>query len=138
MSQATLQNYLDLCKEVYNILLKENTLLKTSKEALDEALLQSKKDLLDQLSASIDGLKDINKQPRVEGIHRNQLIKSCQRFIMKILMLNRENEQLVYKKDFNEKKELFTLPPSKLAALEAYANSFQKHNPNSINPQNAH
>ena len=95
---------------MHAFLIKENTILQEKGNTFDQDFIETKKSLLARLNESLKGLKQINEEPPVEGIKRRELIKAAQNKMMKILLLDRENEQLMLKNDFKEKQDLTSMP----------------------------
>lgn len=118
--EEILQEHLTICDELYALMLEEGKLLRCDGTISEENAV-FKKRLLSRLNASVKQLKKINEEPKVEGIRLNELIKATQKKTMKILLLDRENEQLLLKQDFEKQKELTSMPASKRSALAAYA-----------------
>ena len=118
--EEILKNYLSLADSLYILLLSENKQLRDSQELPNDFLLQ-KQTLLNQFNDATNNLNLINNTQKTEGIHSNDLIKASQQKTMKILLLQRENEQLLHKNTFNNQSNLTTLPPSKRSALAAYS-----------------
>ncbi len=92
--EETLQNFesaLGLAREIF---LQENTLLKAGKLEAHTALMGEKKKLLEKLDGSLKELEAMreNKTPA-----QKQKLHALQDSVMQLLMLDRENEQLLLK-----------------------------------------
>ncbi len=95
--EETFDSQLELYDEVYSLLLEENRTLKRTKKAPGQEFLDRKRDTLPRIDSSLAGLKELNDQGPVRGNRSSQLIKSAQNKLMKIFLLDRENEQLLLK-----------------------------------------
>lgn len=92
--EATLNEHLALCEETYHLLLEENRLLKQTGQPPDDAFLSRKQQLLPRLDHSN---RAITKADPTEARHFRQSIGKAQEVVMKTLLLDRENEQLLLK-----------------------------------------
>ena len=85
-----LEGYQRLCETVQNLLIQESTALKQG-ELPSTELLQQKADLLPQLEAGVQALKGIDKLLPED----KKIVQKIQQKIMKMLMLDQENEKLL-------------------------------------------
>jgi hypothetical protein len=86
------------------IFLEENTILKAGRLGEHAALLAKKESLLKELAGGLEALRRLREQK----IHGNkETIRRLQDGIMKLLMLDKENEQLLLKNSMNN----FTAAP---------------------------
>ena len=89
-----LAGYDALLNEVHQVFLQENTLLKGGKLQEHTELMGRKSELMEKLDAMLKGLKDL----RENRAHLNkERLRVLQDRIMQLLMLDRENEQLLLK-----------------------------------------
>lgn len=93
----TLRDHIALCEEAFSILQKENNHLKQTQSQPDSKLLEHKKSLLARLDTSNEALKAINNNKTPLSPSQKGLAQSAQNKIMKIFLLDRENEQLILK-----------------------------------------
>lgn len=87
----TLTQHLELCDAVYGLLLEENSILRQTKEAPPQLLLDKKAALLPSLKSSVEALKAAQAG---SPAYKSQ-IEAAQKKSMKIFHLSRENEQLL-------------------------------------------
>lgn len=85
-----LEQYQQLCEEVQSILIQESTLLK-QKQLPSAELLQKKADLLPRLDAASQALKSVEKLSKED----KKFVQKIQQKLMKIFLLDRENEKLL-------------------------------------------
>ena len=98
-AEATLARHIELCDETYALLLEENSQLQRSGESTAEALLQRKRELLPHLQESLEGLKAMRSkfQGGLRSSAMDEKISRAARKLMKIFLIDRENEQLLLK-----------------------------------------
>jgi len=101
-SEETLRKHLELCESCYTLLQEENSFLKHEKKPTSPALLEKKKALLESLEISNRKLKQINEQNTPLPPKQKCLAQDAQKKIMKIFLIDRENEQLLLKYSFNQ------------------------------------
>jgi flagellar biosynthesis/type III secretory pathway chaperone len=98
--EATLDQHLALCEETYQLLLEENRLLKQTGQPPDQDFLSRKQSLLPRLELSHQA---IAKADPTEARYFRQSIGKAQELVMKTLLLDRENEQLLLKCTLTQK-----------------------------------
>lgn len=100
-AEALLHEHLELCETVYQHLLTENRFFKESaSEGRDAELIERKKLLmtrLDESVASLRGLRERAGDTAALRPHR-AAIQQAQKRLMKIILLDRENETLLLKR----------------------------------------
>lgn len=86
-----------LCDEANSLMLEENRVIRETGAAPDESFLKRKQALLPKLDESLERLKSLRESgaPISEPVRRQ--IEIAQKKLMKIFMLDRENEQLLLK-----------------------------------------
>ena len=89
-SMELLEGYQRLCETVQNLLIQESTALKQG-ELPSAELLQQKADLLPQLEEGVQALKTVDKLLPED----KKIVQKIQQKIMKMLMLDQENEKLL-------------------------------------------
>ena len=97
----TLRVHLENCEIAYSLLLEENSILKREGKPPAEEFLKKKRILLPQLEESINALKDLRETCPIRGAQNRKLIDDTQKKLMKIFLLDRENEQLLLKMSFS-------------------------------------
>lgn len=95
--EEVVRGHMALCDDVLAILLEENRILRSSGAPPLEDFLSRKRALLPRLDQSLEKLRAIRESgmPVSEPLRRT--IESAQNKLMKIFMLDRENEQLLLK-----------------------------------------
>ena len=87
-----------MCEEVYNLLLDENRVLRESGELRQSGVLERKRGLLAGLEESLQRIRQASKTGRPP---KNAALKSvsakAQRVLLKAMLLDKENEQLLLK-----------------------------------------
>lgn len=87
-----------LCEEVYNLLLDENRILRGSGELEGSGLLDKKRMLLNALDNS---LQQMRQAARAAVVVKTPALRSvatkAQRVLLKAMLLDKENEQLLLK-----------------------------------------
>ncbi|MBN2235585.1 MAG: hypothetical protein JW706_10595 [Opitutales bacterium] len=97
MGSEVVDDHLRLCEELLTLLKEENRKLKHRGEAPDEVTLDRKRELLPAFDASLAAMRALQEQePHLLPAIRDKL-KNAQNLIMKMLLLDRENEQLLLK-----------------------------------------
>ena len=92
-----MDQHLRLCEDILAILSEENRMLRRKPAEVEDELLAQKRELLPKLDASLAGLKTLHEQsPEILPAIQEKL-KTAQNKIMRILLLDRENEQLLLK-----------------------------------------
>ena len=93
-----IQAHSSLCEEVYDFFLEENRLLRGSAHPVESALLDRKRFLLQALGASLDRMRET---ARTGGVKKSGALRvvseKAQRILLKAMLLDKENEQLLLK-----------------------------------------
>lgn len=119
----TLQNHTDVCEEMYRLMVELNRTLKTGAQTPDAALLERKRTALATLERSLAELKSYGERPGTTSADQRSAMEKCQRTILKALLLDRENEQLLLK---NAMPRARASAPAKSAASHL-AKIYSKH-----------
>jgi hypothetical protein len=107
--ESTLIEHLRLCEETYQILLEENRMLKQSGQRPSNDFLNQKQSLLLRFEVTNRTLAEASRQ---EARRFRATIEKAQRLVLKTLLLDRENEQLLLKCALGEKPRVkWSLPP---------------------------
>ncbi len=93
--ESILQDHTTLCSRIYDLMIEENRHLSTVGTAPDDALLERKRTLLAALTPSLDRLRSVTGQ--VTAPETRSIIEKAMQTILKALLLDRENEQLLLK-----------------------------------------
>jgi len=91
----TLQEHTTLCSRIYELMVEENRHLSTAGTPPDDTLLERKRTLLAALTPSLDRLRALNGE--TTGRETRTIIEKAMQTILKALLLDRENEQLLLK-----------------------------------------
>lgn len=94
-AEELLRAHLDLCDRVQKVLMDENRHLRSTRSLPTEALLSSKQELLPALDASLERLRELNAQGTRLGPNASHLLQTAQKRLLKLLLLDRENETLL-------------------------------------------
>lgn len=108
---TVLTKHLKLCEEAYDLMLQENQWLKTEKTIPQDSIISRKRNLLDALKESNRDLNTLRKEG-ISGDADNDLAKKAQNMLLKIFMLDRENEQLLLRTTLKEQNLMKGSMPS--------------------------
>jgi hypothetical protein len=89
-----LQQHQDLCNELHQLALEENSFLQQHRRTPDVELLDRKKGLLARLDETLAALRTVPRNSADSTAFRTALDKTRAR-ILQILQLDKENEQLL-------------------------------------------
>src|SRR5690349_19677581 len=107
--ESTLEEHLRLCEETYHVLLDENRMLKQTGQCPDSEFLNQKKALLLCFEVTNRALSEAD---RTEARRFRPTIEKAQQLVLKTLLLDRENEQILLKCTLGEKPRVrWSLPP---------------------------
>jgi flagellar biosynthesis/type III secretory pathway chaperone len=104
-----LQQHQQLCDELHQLALDENSFLQQHRRAPDAALLERKRTLLARLDDTLTALRTASREG-VSASNFRQAVEKTRSRILQILQLDRENEQLLLR---------FSLSGNRLAAATA-------------------
>ncbi len=92
-----LTHHADVCDEIYEQMLAENRVLKAGGRALEDSLINRKRALLLSLTASLENVRDHARLRESLTPELRGAMEKVQQIILKTLLLDRENEQLLLK-----------------------------------------
>ena len=115
--EATLVQHLALCEETYQLLLDENRTLKQTGQPPDREFLREKQGLLLRFDVSHRAIAEAD---RMGARHFRQSIEKAQQVILKTLLLDRENEQLLLKCTLGQRPKATPLTVSPISVQKAY------------------
>ena len=102
-SQKVLQRHLELLSELHDLFLEESAVLRASGLPPDEAFLERKKGYLSRLDESLGQLKRLGgSEAHLDPTDRSR-VKDARNRLLQILMLDRENERMLLKKQLSPK-----------------------------------
>ena len=94
-SEDLLRAHLELCDRVQRVLMDENRHLRQTRSLPTPELLAEKEALLPELDHSLHHLRSINAQHARMSAQGQSLMQTAQKRLLKILLLDRENETLL-------------------------------------------
>jgi len=119
---ARLREHRYVCSEILKLVERENNLLRSRQAEQAFSLRSTRKNLLADLSGSLDKVRELRVawlklSPGQKHGHPEiaELLRENQNLIMKILVLDRENEQTLLRQGFGPARPVaaFTAPPPK-------------------------
>ena len=117
-----------LCDRTYQLILEENSLLKTGDQPPDENFLERKRNILSYLSVSLSALREHGRNAKSEIPKLRTIIEKAQQIILKTLLLDRENEQLLLKRTMSARPPVAALKPSMSHLQKLY----ERHNAQAV------
>jgi flagellar biosynthesis/type III secretory pathway chaperone len=122
MGTEVVDRHLELCDDLLALLQEENRALRQEKGEVGEDLLEAKRTMLPRLDDSLAALKRLHAEsPELMPALRDKLT-AAQNKIMRILLVDRENEQLLLKTVFPPMRK--PKPPRTLQSIKGI---YEKH-----------
>ncbi len=115
-----LQTHLGLTERTYTLILEENNILKQTGKPPEESLLVRKQSILAQLTQSLDRLRHAAAITPERTEEQKRLMAKIQQLVLKTLLLDRENEQLLLKATRPVCPAMTSLRPSGQALQRTY------------------
>jgi hypothetical protein len=106
--EEVIRAHIVLCDEVLALIMEENRILRNTGAAPQEDFLSRKRLLLPRLDKSVESLKAVRESGMRLSDGAKRQVEAAQNKLMKIFMIDRENEQLLLKA---------TMPVSKMGAM---------------------
>jgi hypothetical protein len=107
-----LREHLEVCQELMTMVMKENKAFKDSNAPSPLSLYQTKKQILPRLEQSAEQIRNCRlawqarpPEERKKESEISQLLDQNQQLILKVIMLDRENEQILLRRGFGPPKE---------------------------------
>jgi flagellar biosynthesis/type III secretory pathway chaperone len=122
--QTILDQHAALCEQTWQLILEENRLLKTGGQPPDEEFLERKRQLLARLDTSLTALREQGPHARAGIPKCRTIMEKAQQIILKTLLLDRENEQLLLKCTMTPRPAQAAPKPSATHLQKLY----QRHN----------
>lgn len=119
-----LQQHQDLCNELHQFALEENSFLQQHRRAPDSTFLEKKKGLLARLDESLAALRAVPRAGEAGAPFRTLLDKTRAR-ILQILQLDKENEQLLLR--FSLTGAAGALPAAATPSASMLQKIYQRH-----------
>ena len=95
--EDVIRRHIALCDDALALILEENRILRSTGAPPEEDFLGRKRTLLPRLEESLERLRIVREEDKPLGETARRQIESAQKKLMKIFMLDRENEQLLLK-----------------------------------------
>ncbi|MDQ8201582.1 hypothetical protein [Pelagicoccus sp. SDUM812003] len=108
-AEAILQEHVRLCSDLHELFIEEGKIMRSTGAPPDKEFLERKESFLPVLGKGLELLQRINEKPEEFPSSLGPLVGECRDKLMKLMMLDRENERLLLKS---------TLPPK---MKEAYS-----------------
>jgi len=113
-------SHLELCGRVHDLLLEENTWLKTEKSAPSAEFLARKQEVLPQLEESLANLRKLKPEYFSPFDDSKKLVGQSHSKLLQIFYLDRENEELLVKltqPDDRQSFNRFTTSPEEISEI---------------------
>lgn len=111
-TEAILREHLRLCGDLRELFVEEGQLMRATGELPSEEFLEKKQSFVGVLDKGLELLRQINESGEPVPRSLQPLVKECRDTIMKLMMIDRENERLLLKN---------SLPPRMKAAYSKVA-----------------
>jgi len=122
MGSEVVDNHLELCDDLLALLKEENRLLRNDPGGVSDEFLEQKREILPRLDESLTALKVLqDESPQVLPAVREKL-DVAQKKIMRILLLDKENEQLLLKSMMSGKQ-----PGKSRQSIQSLKGIYEKH-----------
>lgn len=126
-----LRQHRQLCEEVLALARKEHLALRSDSASFNIEAATLRKNLLAKLTSSLDKIRQqrvawLRLEPTARQLHPEitELLRETQNLVMKILVLDRENEQGLLRKGLIPHRQL---PPSQRQQPHFVANLYQRN-----------
>ncbi len=106
-AERILKEHIRLCSDMHELFIEEGRIMRSTGLPPDEAFLKRKETFLPILEKGLQLLKRINDDPNSFPRGLESLVEEARSKVMKLMMLDRENERLLLKT---------SLPPKMKAA----------------------
>jgi len=124
VAENVLMEHLAACELTYQTMLEENRILKATAAPPEDGFLSRKRTVLAQLEGALAMLRSLGDSPTALTAQQRATIMKTQQIVLKALLLDRENEQLLLK---------YTAPARRAAApqvrptLDQIQRLYRKH-----------
>ena len=123
VTENTLQEHLAACELTYQLMLDENRLLKTTGAPPGDDFLGQKRAALKQLENSLSMLRALRDPLPAFTPQQRAAVQKTQQIVLKALLLDRENEQLLLKSAVPPRAET----PRARPTLDQIQRLYRKH-----------
>lgn len=95
--ERILKEHIRLCSDLHDLFIEEGKIMRATGSPPDEVFLKKKQEFLPALDKGLELLQRINEDPT--AFHRSvaPLVEEARSQVMKLMMLDRENERLLLK-----------------------------------------
>ena len=125
LTENALLEHMAACELTYQLMLDENRLLKTTGTPPGDDFLGQKRIVLRQLETALVMLRSLGDPLPDFTPEQRATIRKTQQIVLKALLLDRENEQLLLKSTAPPRPEM----PRMRATLDQVRRIYQKHQP---------
>ncbi len=115
----------EICDDLYELMLDENRFLKANDRARGDALLTRKRAMLASLTSSLDQMRERASHGVRTSPELRTAMEKVQQTILKALLLDRENEQLLLKSTLQPKAAVATGAPPPASQLQRIYGKFR-------------
>ena len=122
--ESVLAQHLNLCEETYELLVAENRYLKQNGQPPDSDFLNQKQQLLLRFEIAH---RAIAQADRLQARQLRASIEKAQQVVLKTLLLDRENEQLLLKCALGPKPKIAPPPASSTQVQKIYKQAAGKN-----------
>ena len=116
----SLNTHTALCEEIYALMIEENRHLRSAGQPPSDCMLNRKGVLLGTLSFSLERIRAALAETLPTSAEIRSCVQKAQKTILKALLLDRENEQLLLKCTMQRKAPPQTLRPANSQLQRAY------------------
>lgn len=96
-AEAILNEHVRLCSDLHELFIEEGKIMRSTGAPPDKEFLERKESFLPVLTKGLELLQRINEKPEDFPRSLSPLVAECRDKIMKLMMLDRENERLLLK-----------------------------------------
>ncbi|MBD5781413.1 hypothetical protein IEN85_18070 [Pelagicoccus sp. NFK12] len=96
-TEAILREHVRLCSDLHQLFIEEGQLMRSTGEPPSEEFLEKKKKFVGVLDKGLELLRMINESDEPVSPILSPLVKECRDKIMKLMIVDRENERLLLK-----------------------------------------
>ena len=124
VTENTLLEHMAACELTYQLMLDENRLLKTTSTPPGDDFLRQKRSVLAQLEQALAMLRTLRDPMPELTARQRETVRKTQQIVMKALLLDRENEQLLFKCAMVSRRPA---PPQARPTLDQIQRLYRKH-----------
>jgi hypothetical protein len=96
-TERILKEHIRLCSDLHDLFIEEGKIMRSTGTAPDEEFLNKKQGFLPALDKGLELLQRINEDPTAFDRSVAPLVEEARSQVMKLMMLDRENERLLLK-----------------------------------------